>query len=83
MNVRKSRQQRLSGGKLNSDEKECPLCAEIIKINAVICKHCQNHVSRSGRTASKFSQKDFVSSNVCKVSESKVPVPVVRNDILI
>lgn len=30
----------LESDNLNSDEKECPFCAEVVKRKAILCKHC-------------------------------------------
>jgi hypothetical protein len=30
---------------MNSDEKQCPYCAELIKLNAIKCKHCGSDIN--------------------------------------
>jgi hypothetical protein len=32
---------------MNSDEKQCPYCAELVKSNAIICKYCKSDLSRT------------------------------------
>jgi hypothetical protein len=32
---------------MNTDEKKCPYCAEIIKLEAIICRHCRSNVSNN------------------------------------
>lgn len=32
---------------MQSQEKKCPYCAELIKVDAVICKHCKSNLSES------------------------------------
>ena len=35
---------------MNSDQKKCPLCAEVIKKSAVKCKFCLNYIDRRDQT---------------------------------
>lgn len=32
---------------MNINEKACPFCAEIVKVNAKLCKHCHSDISKS------------------------------------
>ncbi len=35
----------MDNNKFNADEKECPYCAEIVKIKAIRCKHCHSDIT--------------------------------------